>query len=108
MEVVNFFDHPRSDSMVHWLLVESAGKFFEKAGRFSESTFDAKNIEIEFKVNGEELPFVEFMEEVERQFDRSVNERAKELITERFSPVLDKLYDIEEDMKNSFPPSTGD
>jgi hypothetical protein len=54
-------------------------------------------ITVEFVVNGVELNFEAALQQFNEQFSRMVNEKAEELIREKFDDSLDKLRDTVDD-----------
>lgn len=94
-DIVNYFDHP--EGLVHWMITCAVGAICEKDGtNFDDLDMDAAAIQVEFKINGYEVPFVKLIEAIERQHRDQVIEEAKKLIMLKFSGLSDKLYDLEE------------
>lgn len=95
-ETVNYFDKP--EGLVRWMLVCAIGAICERGEmKFGDLDLDPEAIQIEFKLNGHEVPFEELIEEIEKQHRSQVIEEAKKLIVLKFSGLSDMLYDLEQE-----------
>lgn len=62
---------------------------------------ECKNLkEIEFKVGGVELDFQRVIDTLSNSYDTMVENRAVELLQERFSGISDSLNDLEANLKH--------
>lgn len=55
--------------------------------------------EVQFIVNGVELPLEETFKDIENQIDEMVRKKALELLEEKFSEMNDVVYQITEELK---------
>jgi hypothetical protein len=56
-------------------------------------------LDICLTVNGEEVPFDDIIHEYERQMDSLIEQKARELVSNRAQPMIDILYQLERDLK---------
>ena len=95
-DTVSYFDNPTG--LVNWMITCAIGAICERDGNdFDDLGIDAEAIQVEFKVNGHEVPFVELVEEIEKQHRSQVIEEAKKLVLLKFSGISDMLYDLEQE-----------
>jgi len=59
------------------------------------------NYEIQFIINGVELPLKETFEDIEKQIDEMVAKKALELLEEKFLDMTDIVYHITEELKRT-------
>lgn len=64
-----------------------------KSGAIEEIAKTSGDLEIEFRVNGVDLPFVETVREIEAQIERMIHEKAVELLREKTGRAFDELSD---------------
>ena len=57
------------------------------------------NYDIQFIINGVELPLEETFKDIENQIDEMVRKKALELLEEKFSDMTDVVYRITEELK---------
>ena len=98
MEKINIYD--RRD-FVQWLIIEAMSN---TPGDF-EKNFpgaNADSLEVEMKVNGVSVPVKATLKSIEKQIDRFVTTKAKELIAEKFSDLELKINDVSRAIDESF------
>ncbi len=76
------------------------GKLFERVMEtVAQQPQEERTYEVEVRVNGVELDFADFTDEVQRQFDEMVMRAARKLLDEqfadRFSEISDQCYAAE-------------
>jgi len=85
------------DTFLGYCLVNSvthADKVKEITGKTPDGLY-----EIQFIVNGVELPLEETFEDINQQIERMVKEKALELLKEKFSEMEDIMAQITEELK---------
>lgn len=95
VETVNYFEHDE-EGMVKWLLLESLSKVLNDE---DFSKLDPKTLQVELKINGKVIPFVELIEQLEQQHKALVVQEAKELLEHRFMGITETIDEIEQTAK---------
>lgn len=62
---------------------------------------DSKYLEVEFKINGVEIKFSKFIEEVGKQWNRMVREEAAEVIENKISGFDNRIHETCEEIVNA-------
>lgn len=90
MNTINYFDNT-----TNWI-----GYFILNAldhTKLKDKPLDGKNLNVELKINGIEFDFVSVVEHIGKEYDNSVNEKAKQLMKEKLNnDVFDGLQRISE------------
>lgn len=63
--------------------------------KFIDNYSETNNLEIEFKVNGFTFDILELFNRLDKSVDDLIEEKARELMRERFSGITDKLTELE-------------
>jgi hypothetical protein len=103
METINYFEleeYPNRDSLATWLILHSLNDDV-----MLDDDFDSKKMEVEFRINGQDLPFVKTLEDINEQLDRLVAEKAEAMLREQFGDkwqeamdnALEKFQEIQSD-----------
>jgi hypothetical protein len=85
------------DSFLGYCMVNAvthADKVSEVTGKSPDGNYD-----IQFIINGVELPLEETFEDIEKQMDEMVRKKALELIEEKLADISDTAYQITEELK---------
>ena len=99
------------NSFSQWVLVESCTKADELNGfnnsetviKICDNNPNSKTMkyDIQFIVNGVELPFIETMTDLWKQFEYQVNKRAEEIINEKSRERLEQMEKLLKDFDNT-------
>lgn len=87
---------------VGWALIAAMTEASEGKGLAKELMPDNEgNVEVQFVVNGIELPFEFLMDRWYDQFNKLIKKRAVEILDEKFSKIQNVIYYLEEEVKRS-------
>lgn len=98
MERINWIKHSRGGTndkgnLVSWLIIQAIIKQ-DVMKKLIDDGMKSDDLEIEFRINGVEVPFVETLFDIENKLDVLVAKKAKELIREKFGDIHDTLLDL--------------
>ena len=99
-ETINIQDLKLND-FIEWVIVES---MTNTQGNFEENFpgVDGSNLTVEMKVNGKEVALVQTLNKIESVLDKSILDKAKELLKERLFDIQNKLEKIENTIDETF------
>ena len=99
-ETINIQDLKLND-FIEWVIVESMAN---TQGDFEENFpgVDSSNLTVEMKVNGKEVALVQTLNKIESVLDKSILDKAKELLKERLFDIQNKLEKIENTIDETF------
>lgn len=80
------------NDIVMWAICTAIGSQGELIDKMNRKIIDGKLVEdIKFNVNGVDLNFRNVMEDIEKNIDRMVEDKAKELIKDKFEGLHESL-----------------
>lgn len=101
-KIINKFD-PKKENMGRHIILESIGAnrdLIKQMKKNDDGTYD-----VTLTVGGVELDFNRFSEVVERQLFDLVEKKAQDLLSQKYSSLIDEISDIQErieDQKEKF------
>lgn len=101
MQVVDFCAEDQKDSLASWLILEACTLNDELNGTEDTVVRVCKDIpgdrlQVQFTVNGIELPFLETMATLNEQFENQVQRAAIKLMEEKFSNIYNSVNEFED------------
>lgn len=78
-----------ANKFVAWFIIEAMGQTYFKGKRAEEPITGP--LEIEFKVNGVVVPFVETVKQMHQQFSRCVADEAVNQLNNRFAEIFESV-----------------
>ena len=106
MEIVNWVErHDRNrHDFVAWLITSAITSLGDK---FDWKRLDSTRIEVEFRVNGQDLPFVATVESIGERLDEMVERAAAELVKRKLGQDGDALDQIMFEVRRLFRDKLG-
>jgi hypothetical protein len=93
-EKIDYIEESRKGrSLLTYLIIECATK---QKDLFNMPNFDAKNLDIQFIINGIDMPVKEGFKLIEKQMDDMIERKAKKMIKERLNEFQHSLDEIVE------------
>ena len=96
--VIDVVKEEEANHIVGWLILEAISE-----PEYFNSVFPnqmSPTVTVQLLVNNVSVPIIKVLNKVERQFDKLIEEKAKELIESRFLDVNCLLSELEEKVKN--------
>lgn len=93
MEKLNYLENKKN--WVGYFILNSLN-----TEKVNKEKLDPENLEVELKINGQEQNFTQAVEKLVRTFDYHVEQRAKELVEEKWNEVVHKPLDDVTEMAN--------
>ncbi len=99
MTKVNFIELPYRD-FKHWLILTTISHYSKRFEKLTGAKgFDATNLDVKLVVNGISFPMDPCFKQMEEQWDKEVEGKAKDLLQERCNDINNLLFDIEQEIK---------
>ena len=86
--------NPEINSVAMWVVSAAIGEDFDLIDKMSLDENDL--YDVEFKVGGVELDFNNVVECIAETYENAVNDRAKELLKEKFDTICNEAQSISE------------
>jgi hypothetical protein len=103
MEKLTYEEIRKNHKFLDWVFIHSM--VFKDAVKTIRTEDD--NYNFQFIVNGIELPIIQTFADLDKQLDRMVNEKAMELIEEKFSVLHELVSDLSNAATQTFRDKLG-
>jgi len=78
---------------IEWVIIHSIVSTKEGSEKkFKDVKLD--NLNVELKINGIEVPFMQTLRDIEKQLDEMIEKKAKELLLDKFGDLHNKIAEI--------------
>ena len=105
MDKVDWVKESNSDSFVcrvligAFALVEDEELSRQMTATHQDRLMKDLPMEVELKVNGEVVPFMQFMRGLERRLEFNIEERAQEIVAKEVNNIFDDIHSAAESLK---------
>jgi predicted enzyme involved in methoxymalonyl-ACP biosynthesis len=93
---INFEEH--KDNLLGYCIVNASTKKDENIENIWPE-LDSKNLEIQFIINGVELPLIQSFDDIQKQMDRLIKEKAFELFQEKLGDISTMINFVINDLE---------
>ena len=98
MEKVNYLEN--SENFVGWLIVSALTDSEVDMNEFTHGDqFNASELEVKMSINGFDVPVMKTLNDIEKQMNRMVYEKALEIVNNKYGDIINLLSDMEERVK---------
>ena len=99
MEKINYLKN--RENFVGWLIISALTDSKVDMNEFTHSDqFNASELEVEMKINGVDVPVMQTLNDIEKQMNRMVYEKALEIVSNKYGDIFNLLDDMEERVKD--------
>jgi hypothetical protein len=93
----------RDDDFISFVLIHACVEY-ERAHKLKilDVIPDSKSVQVEFKVNGIEMDFIEIMERINSSADEHINKKAEQLVKDKFAATIDRIDSAAADAISKF------
>lgn len=110
-------DH-RLDNMASFCLIHALAEYQKARGGWDKlppeltqerdgGTFNSSNVKVDFKINGVEMDFIEFMERLGNGRQEYIAKRAEDMVREKFGATIQRIDDVARDAISKFREDLG-
>jgi len=99
LEKINYLKN--RENFVGWLIISALTDSKVDMNEFTHSDqFNASELEVEMKINGVDVPVMQTLNDIEKQMNRMVYEKALEIVSNKYGDIFNLLDDMEERVKD--------
>lgn len=93
----------RDNNVIHWALCELMGQVLQSNLPFPFKGVENSNVfEVETKIDGVEVKFSHILKQLIEQYDKQVENKAKEMLREKFVMINSRLNEMEESLNRGW------
>jgi len=98
MEKINYFEN--RENFIGWLIVSALTDSEVDMNEFTHGDqFNASELEVKMSINGFDVPVMKTLNDIEKQMNRMVYEKALEIVNNKYGDIINLLSDMEERVK---------